>query len=75
MFFFCLQAVKGLYLWAAGWSSHASASSLHQRPLLCRQKVVLHGFDQVVFARTAILDQGLFLHPLVIRADREEPQE
>lgn len=38
--------------------------ALHQHALLCGQQVVLHGFDEVIFARTAVLHQRFLLYPL-----------
>lgn len=52
------------YLWTAGGRPHAGACSLHQSPLVSRQQMVLHGLNQVIFACAAVLNQGLFLHPL-----------
>lgn len=44
--------------------------ALHQHALLCGQQVVLHGFDEVIFARTAVLHQRFLLYPL-----REESRQ
>lgn len=57
-----LRQVK--YLWTAGGRPHAGACSLHQSPLVSRQQMVLHGLNQVIFTCAAVLNQGLFLHPL-----------
>lgn len=53
-----------VYLRTAGWGSHASAGGLHQGSLVGWQQVILHGFNQVVFTRAAVLNQRLLLHPL-----------
>lgn len=66
-YFYALKIVQITlknYLWTAGRYSHACACSFHQSPLVSWQQVVLHGLNQVVFTRTAILNQRLLLHTL-----------
>lgn len=60
------------HLRAAGRSPHACACRLHQSPLVGRQQVVLHGLDEVVFTRAAVLYQRLLLHPLKTQTGRGE---
>lgn len=62
----------GGYLGATGRGPHPRASRFHQSPLVGRQQVVLHGLDQVVFTRTAVLDQRLLLHPLPTQTGSEK---
>lgn len=61
------------YLRTAGWRPHPCACGFHQSPLVSWQQVVLHGLDQVVFTRAAVLYQRLLLHPLnTAKTAREE---
>lgn len=62
-----------LYLRTTGWSPHACACRLHQCSLVGWQQVILHGFDQVVFTRAAILNQRLLFNPLTQPQRDREP--